>query len=108
MDEETFKKINSNESRIDYSGTDKMSCVNLIDNGPKFSRFINPYEKMVNLAMMDTNQNMNKFSFKAKAFYEKAVELSQNPSYGKMDSNNPIFSHIYNPKDDKYYNFEGI
>ena len=100
--------MNPYESRIDYSETEEMSNIKLIDNQPKYSRYINPYEKMVNLAMIDTNQNINKFSFKTKAFYEKAVELSQNPSYAKMDQNNPIFLNIYNPKDYKYYNLEGI
>jgi hypothetical protein len=100
--------MNPYECRIDYENTLEPKRIQLIDNGPQYSRYINPYEKMVNLAMVDVNQNCNKFSFKAKSFYEKAVQLSQNPSQAKMDANNPIFLHICNPKDYRYYNLEGI
>lgn len=63
---------------------------------------------MVNVAMIDTKENCSKFSFKSKAFFEKAVELSQNPQHAKMDSNNPIFLYIYNPKDHRHYHLNSI
>ena len=107
-DEETFKKLHPSDTRIDYDKCEKFTSVKLVNNGPQYSRYINPYEKMVNLAIMDPIQNSNKFSFRAKAFYEKAVEYSQTPSIAKMDSFNPIFMFIANPKDYRYYNFEGI
>ena len=107
-DEETFKKLHLSDTRIDYDKSDQFKEIKLVDNGSQYSRYINPYEKMVNLAIMDPIHNSNKFSFRARAFYEKAVEYSQTPSIAKMDSFNPIFMYIANPKDYRYYYFEGI
>ncbi len=103
VEEKTFYKLNPYETNIDYSNCDKFEEINYIDNGPKYSRYINPYEKMVNLALIDS-EDKNKFSFKSKAFYEKAVDLSQQPKLALMDRYNPIFNFIANPKEYKYYN----
>jgi hypothetical protein len=108
IDETSFKKLHPHESRIDYSNTDKMSSINLIENGPHYIRHPNPYEKMVNLSMIDINKNTNSFCFESKAFYERAMQLSLNPSIAKMDDSNPIFNYIANPKDCRYYYYEGI
>ena len=81
-----------------------MEDLYLINNGRLYSRYINPYEQMVNSSMLDHQTSVNKFSFKSKAFYEKAFELSQIPSIAKMDGFNPIYLHICNPKEYRYYN----
>lgn len=81
-----------------------MNDLNIVNNGPKYSRYINPYEQMVNSSMLDHQTSVNKFSFKSKAFYEKALELSKTPLTAKMDSFNPIYLYICNPKDYRYYN----
>jgi len=75
----------------------------LVYNGPKYTREINPFERMVNMAMIDNKKNIKKFSFKSNAFYKKAVEYSQKPKEAKMDSNNPIYAFIANPNEYRYY-----
>jgi hypothetical protein len=108
LDEASFKKLNPHESRIDYSNTEKPTSINFIDNGPQYLRNLNPYEKMVNISMAQSAHNATSFSFEAKAFYEKSLELSLNPNLGKMDDSNPIYGYIANPKDCRYYYYEGI
>lgn len=109
MDEETFKKLHLPETNVDYDihpSKNKNSSIELVYNGPKYTREINPYERMVNMAMMDNKKNQLKFSFKANSFYNKAVEYSKYPKEAKMDSNNPIYAFIANPNEYRYYHFQ--
>ncbi len=106
LDEESFKKLNPPETVFDENYDKKVLMI--INNGPRYVRELNPYEKMVNLAMIDIKENTPKFCFKAKSFYQKAVELSQNPKIAPMDKSNPIYLHFFNPKDFCYYNKDGI
>ena len=109
IDEDTFKKLNPPETRVDYDihpSKNKNSGIELLYNGPKYIREINPYEKMVNMAMIDNKKNRKKFSFKANSFYQKAVEYSQKPKEAKMDSNNPIYAYIPNPNEYRYYHLQ--
>jgi hypothetical protein len=76
-------------------------------NGPSYYRNLNPYEKMVNLSMNDNSSNLSKFSFRSKAFYQRAVELSQNPSAAKInDRHNPIFFFIADQNEYRYYKLD--
>ena len=101
-DEKMFNILHQKETLINYENCDPHSSLKIINNGPKYSRYVNPYEKMVNLAMIEKD-NSNKINFKSKAFFERALDLSKNPSNAKMDSYNPIFYFIANPSDYRYY-----
>lgn len=98
--------MNPAETTFDDSYDKKV--LKIINNGPQYTRELNPYEKMVNLSMLDMKENTSKFSFKAKSFYQKAVELSQNPKIAQMDKSNPIYLHFFNPKDFCYYNKDDL
>ncbi len=110
IDEKLFKKINPPETDINYEEDEKDAFTNIriIDNGVKYSRYINPYEKSVNSAMIDQRTSKNKISFKSKAFYEKASQFSKDPSNAKMDNFNPIFYYIANPNEYRFYNLDSL
>jgi hypothetical protein len=55
---------------------------------------------MVNLNTQKINSTIS-FSFKARSFYEKAFEYSL--TNNKLDNHNPIYFHVYNPKEYRYY-----
>ena len=83
--------------------------IQVINNNIKFKEHENPYMKMVNQA---TNVQVNKngdvkshkvFGFKSKNYYEKAHDLSLMPTIAKYDSLNPIFLHMANPHDYRFY-----
>jgi hypothetical protein len=93
---------------LDFKINSNSTALQLVDNGPKYSRYLNPYEQIVNSSMIEQQSATKVFSFKARDFYEKALELSQDPKNAKMDVNNPIYLHIRNPKDYRYYKIEGI
>lgn len=93
---------------MEFPNKDKLKSIKIIENGPQYIREQNPYEKMVNLSMIDIIKNTNSFSFESKAFYERAIQLSLNPGIAAMNDSNPIFNYIANPKDCRYYYYEGI
>lgn len=106
-DEKMFKVTHPAETGVDYTGCDNPSLVHLKNNGPKYTRPLNPYEKMVNLATIGRDSS-NKITFKAKAFYEKAKELSKDPANAKMDNYNPIFYYIANPSEYRFYKYDDM
>ena len=111
IDEKLFKKINPPETEIVYgteNEADNFKHIRITNNGPKYSRHANPYEKTVNAAMIDERTSKNKISFKSKAFYEKAIQFSKDPVGAKMDKFNPIFYYIANPNEYRYYNLDSI
>jgi hypothetical protein len=111
IDEKLFKKINPPETEINYGpevDNDGFKYIRIIDNGPKYIRHANPYEKTVNAAMIDEVTSKNKISFKSKAFYEKALQFSKDPVNAKMDKFNPIFYYIANPNEYRFYNLDSI
>jgi len=111
IDEKLFRKINPPETEINYGPEvekDGFKNIRIIDNGPKYMRYINPYEKSVNSAMIDERTSKNKISFKSKAFYEKAFQFSKDPANAKMDNFNPIFYYIANPNEYRFYNLDSI
>ncbi len=111
IDEKLFKKINPPETDIYYGPeieTEGFKSIRIIDNGPKYMRYINPYEKKVNSEMIDERTSRNKISFKSKAFFEKAYQFSKDPANAKMDNFNPIFYYIANPNEYRYYNLDSI
>jgi len=111
IDEKLFKKINPPETDIKYGSdveNEGFKNIRVIDNGPKYMRYINPYEKTVNSAMIDERTSKNKVSFKSKAFYEKAFQFSKDPANAKMDNFNPIFYYIANPNEYRFYNLDSI
>lgn len=111
IDEKLFKKINPPETDINYGfevEKEGFKTIRIIDNGPKYTRYVNPYEKTVNSAMIDERTSKNKVSFKSKAFFEKAFQFSKDPANAKMDNFNPIFYYIANPNEYRYYNLDSI
>lgn len=111
IDEKLFKKIHPPETEINYGPDvekDGFKYIRIMDNGPKYMRYINPYEKTVNSAMIDERTSKNKISFKSKAFYEKAFHYSKDPANAKMDNFNPIFYYIANPNEYRFYNLDSI
>ncbi len=111
IDEKLFKKINPPETEIIYGSEvekEGFKNIRIIDNGPKYKRYVNPYEKTVNSAMIDERTSKSIVSFKSKAFFEKAFQFSKDPASAKMDNNNPIFYYIANPNEYRFYNFDSI
>lgn len=111
IDEKLFKKINPPETEIKYGSEvekEGFKNIRIIDNGPKYMRYVNPYEKTVNSAMIDERTSKNKVSFKSKAFFEKASQFSKDPANAKMDNFNPIFYYIANPNEYRFYNLDSI
>lgn len=105
--EDLFNKLNLPETRLGYDHSKgEFEHIEFKNNGKKYSRYINPYEKMVNMWMIDMNSGKNKISFETKAFYEKSLELSTQPNKAKMDEHNPIFLHIADSNDCRYYNLK--
>jgi hypothetical protein len=99
LDEKTFYKINPPETDVAscrISSTYDKSKLNIIQNGRVYRREKNPYEQAVNVNTYTDNGVA--FSFKAKSFYDKAIELSL-----KASSMENIFNHIYNPNEYRYY-----
>ena len=111
IDEKLFRKINPPETDINYRKEiekEGFKNIRIIDNGPKYIRYVNPYEKTVNSAMIDERTSKNNISFKSKAFFDKAFHFSKDPSIAKMDNLNPIFYYIANPNEYRFYNLDSI
>jgi hypothetical protein len=108
LDENFFKVRNPPETKINYNNCDELkTSIKINDNGPKYTRALNPYEKMVNLAMIEKNGE-SKMSFKAKAFFEQCLFLSKDPKTAKMDSYNPIFLYMANPNEYRQYRVDHV
>jgi hypothetical protein len=102
-EEKLFYRLNPPETDIAtnrFNGEYDKTIINIVNNGKKYIRERNPYEHMVNL---NTNRynSTSSFSFKARSFYDKSVEFSKNTE--KMDKYNPIYFHLYNPNENRYY-----
>jgi hypothetical protein len=101
-----YNKLNPPETIINYDCNQKFNHIEINNNGYVYNRILNPYEKMVNNAMIDNINGGNKISFKSKAFYDKCTELSLTPAIAKMDNRNPIFYYIANPIDYRFYQID--
>jgi hypothetical protein len=99
VDEQTYYKINPPETNVStckVSSIYDKSKLQIVHNGKLYRRDKNPYEQAVNVnTFTDTGIA---FSFKAKSFYDKALELSS-----KSAGMENIFNHIYNPNEYRYY-----
>lgn len=90
----------------DCFNNQKNEYIKVIDNNNHYNPSINPYIRMVNQAMMMQGRQI--INFKSKNYYEKSHELSLLPKLAKYDSNNPIFLHMANPHDYRFYQVEHI
>ena len=96
-------------TKKDFSNTHSKeknnASIKIEDNSHKYAYIPNPYSKMVNQAIYGREQKM-KYSFRAKSFFDKAYELALLPNIAKLDSNNPIFLHMANPHEYRFYQID--
>lgn len=104
LSDKMFYVNHPKEIMPDNGNPNSHQYIKIIDNNISFNPYINPYVKMVNQAMMIKDRHV--ISFKSKNYYEKAYELSLLPKMAKYDSNNPIFLHMANPHDYRFYQVE--
>jgi len=101
MDEEMYKKLNPPETALDLNLERK--SVKLNDNSNQFTWQHNPFEKVVNSAIDDDHTNQI-VSFRSKAIYERAQELSLKPGNNTRDDRqNPIYFFVPNTNEYRHY-----
>lgn len=105
IDEKTFDLIISKESLPSYNNESKY--ISVIDNNYNLNHIKkeNPFQSTINRALV-TKDESKCFSFKAKNYYEKAYNLSLQPKDIKYDNNNPIFLHLANPHEYRFFNVD--
>jgi hypothetical protein len=107
-DEDLYYRLNRPETDIEtnrFKGNYDKRVINIVNNGKQYIREKNPYDHIVNLNTQKYNSS-SCFSFKARSFYNKAVDYSKKSE--KMDKYNPIYFHVYNPNENRYYKFSNI
>ncbi len=96
-----YKKLNPPETALDLSL--KRSVIRINDNSDKFTWKHNPFERVVNSSIEEDILNPV-VSFRSKAIYERAVELSLKPGNNTRDDRqNPIYFFIPNTNEYRYY-----
>lgn len=105
LDEKTFNLIVTQETLPTFNKESKY--IKVIDNNYNLNNIKkeNPFQSTVNRALVTKDEKLC-FSFKAKNYYEKAYNLSLQPKDIKYDSNNPIFLHLANPHEYRFFSVD--
>lgn len=105
LEEKTFNLIVTQETLPTYNKESKY--IKVIDNNHNLNNIKkeNPFQSTVNRALVTKDEKLC-FSFKAKNYYEKAYNLSLQPKDIKYDSNNPIFLHLANPHEYRFFSVD--